>query len=164
MAVKALEAAYRVKWPKAVAKITEHRQPSAVVTGWLAGRASGSTSTPGHPPAPSVPPAPNDSLLRPAARRVDVPGGHWVVNAPRPDMLALARKGRAFRSLDTLIVKQGGENVLHGSVLTRPPSGPGPPTPTRRSPRSRSRRFANPLRSSQFSHRVATVAESAGRT
>jgi hypothetical protein len=43
-------------------------------------------------------------------------------NGPRSRQLPraerLARKGRAFRSLNTLIVKQGGEHVLYGSVLT----------------------------------------------
>jgi hypothetical protein len=50
-------------------------------------------------------------------RRVNVPAGHWVGERAATDILALARKGRAFRSLDTLIVKQGGKNVLYGSVL-----------------------------------------------
>ena len=50
--------------------------------------------------------------------RVDLPAGRWRGERAATDILALARKGRAFRSLDTLIVKQGGENVLYGSVLT----------------------------------------------
>ena len=29
----------------------------------------------------------------------------------------LARKRRAFRSLDTLLIKQGGHNVLYGAAL-----------------------------------------------
>jgi hypothetical protein len=33
------------------------------------------------------------------------------------DLLALASKGRAFRSLDKLIARQGGEHVLYGSTL-----------------------------------------------
>lgn len=32
-------------------------------------------------------------------------------------ILALASNGRAFRSLDKLIVRQGGEDVLYGSTL-----------------------------------------------
>ncbi len=50
--------------------------------------------------------------------RVELPAGHWLGERAATDILALARKGRAFRSLDTLIVKQGGQNVLYGSVLT----------------------------------------------
>ena len=50
--------------------------------------------------------------------RVDLPAGHWLGERAAIDILALARKGRAVRSLDTLIVKQGGQNVLYGSVLT----------------------------------------------
>jgi hypothetical protein len=33
------------------------------------------------------------------------------------DILVLARKGRAFASLDTLMVRQGGKHVLYGSAL-----------------------------------------------
>ncbi len=51
-------------------------------------------------------------------RRVNLPAGHWLGQRAATDILALARKGRAFRSIDTLIVKQGGKNVLYGSVLT----------------------------------------------
>jgi hypothetical protein len=51
-------------------------------------------------------------------RRVDLPRGHWLGERAATDILALARKGRAVRSIDTLIVKQGGKNMLYGSVLT----------------------------------------------
>lgn len=51
-------------------------------------------------------------------RRVHPPAGHWHGERAATDILALARKGRASRSLDTLMLKQGGENVLYGSVLT----------------------------------------------
>jgi hypothetical protein len=34
------------------------------------------------------------------------------------DILVLARKGRAFSSLNTLITRQGGKHVLYGSALT----------------------------------------------
>jgi hypothetical protein len=51
------------------------------------------------------------------ARRVALPAGHWLGERAATDILVLARKGRAFRSLDKLIVKQGGENVLYGSAL-----------------------------------------------
>jgi hypothetical protein len=33
------------------------------------------------------------------------------------DILTLARKGRAFASLDSLIARQGGQHVLYGSAL-----------------------------------------------
>lgn len=52
------------------------------------------------------------------ARQVDLPAGHWLGGRAATDVLALARKGRAFRSLDALIINQGGKNVLYGSVLT----------------------------------------------
>lgn len=57
--------------------------------------------------------APND-----LGQRVHLPAGHWRGERAATDILVLARKGRAFRSLNTLIVKQGGEHVLYGSVLT----------------------------------------------
>jgi hypothetical protein len=34
------------------------------------------------------------------------------------DILVLARKRRAFGSLDTLIARQGGQHVLYGNALT----------------------------------------------
>jgi hypothetical protein len=51
-------------------------------------------------------------------RRVHLPAGHWRGERAATDILVLARKGRAFSSLDTLIARQGGEHVLHGSALT----------------------------------------------
>ncbi len=33
------------------------------------------------------------------------------------DIVTLARKGRAFASLDALIARQGGQHVLYGSAL-----------------------------------------------
>lgn len=51
-------------------------------------------------------------------QRTTLPAGHWNGERAATDILVLARKGRAFRSLNTLIVKQGGEHVLYGSVLT----------------------------------------------
>lgn len=49
--------------------------------------------------------------------RVALPAVRWRGDRAASDILALAGKGRAFSSLDTLIVTQGGENVLYGSVL-----------------------------------------------
>lgn len=51
-------------------------------------------------------------------RRVHLPAGHWRGERAATDILVLARKGRAFSSLDTLIARQGGEHVLYGSALT----------------------------------------------
>jgi hypothetical protein len=46
-----------------------------------------------------------------------LPAGHWVGEGAATDILVLARKGRAFRSLGTLITRQGGQHVLYGSTL-----------------------------------------------
>ena len=51
------------------------------------------------------------------AAAVRLPGGHWLGERAATDILALARKGRAFDSLGTLITRQGGEHVLYGSAL-----------------------------------------------
>jgi hypothetical protein len=51
-------------------------------------------------------------------QRVKLPAGHWLGERAATDILVLARKGRAFSSLDTLIARQGGEHVLYGSALT----------------------------------------------
>jgi hypothetical protein len=60
----------------------------------------------------SDPRAPNN-----LGRRVHLPAGHWLGQRAATDILVLARKGRAFRSLDTLIIRQGGQHVLYGSAL-----------------------------------------------
>lgn len=64
---------------------------------WLSGR---------HPHTPARP-----------ARQTRLPAGHWQGGRAATDILALASKGRAFRSLDTLIARQGGQQVLVGSAL-----------------------------------------------
>ena len=51
-------------------------------------------------------------------QRVRLPAGHWRGERAATDILVLARKGRAFGSLDTLIASQGGQHVLYGSALT----------------------------------------------
>lgn len=51
------------------------------------------------------------------ATNVRLPAGHWRGERAATDILGLAAKARAFRSLDTLIVRQGGEQVLYGSAL-----------------------------------------------
>jgi len=43
--------------------------------------------------------------------------GHWTGERAATDILALARKGKAFRSLDKLLIRQGGPQVLNGSAL-----------------------------------------------
>jgi hypothetical protein len=52
------------------------------------------------------------------AQRVRLPKGHWQGERAARDILALAGKGRAFRSLGSLITRQGGPQVLYGSALT----------------------------------------------
>ena len=47
-----------------------------------------------------------------------LPAGHWTGERAARDILTLARKGRAFASLDSLIARQGGRHVLYGSALT----------------------------------------------
>ena len=49
---------------------------------------------------------------------VRLPAGHWTGHRAATDILVLARKGRAFACLGTLINSQGGLNVLYGSTLT----------------------------------------------
>ena len=51
------------------------------------------------------------------AQRVRLPKGHWRGERAARDILALAGKGRAFRSLGSLITRQGGPQVLYGSAL-----------------------------------------------
>jgi hypothetical protein len=52
------------------------------------------------------------------SHRVRLPAGHWTGERAATDILVLARKGRAFASLHTLIARQGGKHVLYGSALT----------------------------------------------
>src|SRR5205085_4379845 len=51
------------------------------------------------------------------AARTRLPAGHWTGERAATDVLALASKGRAFRSLHTLTVRQGGHHLLYGSAL-----------------------------------------------
>jgi hypothetical protein len=50
-------------------------------------------------------------------QQAKLPAGHWFGERAATDILALARKARAFRSLDTLLIRQGGPQVLAGSAL-----------------------------------------------
>jgi hypothetical protein len=51
------------------------------------------------------------------AHQTRLPCGHWAGERAATDILVLARKRRAFRSLNTLIIRQGGRHVLYGSAL-----------------------------------------------
>jgi hypothetical protein len=51
------------------------------------------------------------------ARKTRLPAGHWMGERAATDVLALAAKGRAFKSLHTLNVRQGGLHLLFGSAL-----------------------------------------------
>jgi hypothetical protein len=51
------------------------------------------------------------------ADRVRLPKGHWTGERAARDILALAARGRAYRSLGSLLTRQGGPQVLHGSAL-----------------------------------------------
>jgi hypothetical protein len=51
------------------------------------------------------------------AKLTQLPSGHWTGERAATDILTLARKGRAFASLDALIARQGGRHVLYGSAL-----------------------------------------------
>jgi hypothetical protein len=46
-----------------------------------------------------------------------LPAGQWTGERAAIGILTLARKGRAFASLDSLTVRQGGQHVLYGSAL-----------------------------------------------
>ena len=51
------------------------------------------------------------------AVQVRLPAGHWIGERAATDVLSLAGKGRAFKSLHTLNVRQGGKHLLFGSAL-----------------------------------------------
>lgn len=59
----------------------------------------------------------DDTLTAANAPPVALPAGHWNGERAATDILALARKGKAFRSLDKLLIRQGGPQVLNGSAL-----------------------------------------------
>jgi hypothetical protein len=46
-----------------------------------------------------------------------LPAGHWTGKRAAADILGLAGNGKAFRSLDKLLVRQGGPQVVAGSAL-----------------------------------------------
>lgn len=51
------------------------------------------------------------------SQHTSLPAGHWNGERAATDILVLARKGRAFRSLDKLLISQGGPQVLAGAAL-----------------------------------------------
>jgi hypothetical protein len=51
------------------------------------------------------------------AERARLPKGHWQGERAARDILAVAAKGRAFRSLGSLITRHGGPQVRYGSAL-----------------------------------------------
>jgi hypothetical protein len=51
------------------------------------------------------------------AKLTRLPAGHWTGQRAATDIITLARKGRAFASLGSLIARQGGHHVLYGSAL-----------------------------------------------
>jgi hypothetical protein len=59
----------------------------------------------------------DDTLAAADAPTVALPAGHWNGERAATDILALARKGKAFRALDKLLIRQGGPQVLNGSAL-----------------------------------------------
>jgi hypothetical protein len=59
----------------------------------------------------------NASAPADLAARTTLPKGHWTGERAATHVLVLAGKGRAFRSLHTLIVGQGSPQLLAGSAL-----------------------------------------------
>ncbi|MGH8960705.1 MAG: hypothetical protein ACRDWT_05775 [Jatrophihabitantaceae bacterium] len=51
------------------------------------------------------------------AHHTALPDGHWTGERAATDILVLAAKGRAFASLDKLLIRQGSPQVLAGSAL-----------------------------------------------
>lgn len=51
------------------------------------------------------------------AQHTRLPTGHWTGQRAATDILVLASRGKAFLSLDKLLVRQGGHQVLPGSAL-----------------------------------------------
>jgi len=68
-------------------------------------------------------------------QRVQLPAGQWTGERAATDILVLARKGRAFASLDTLIAgKAASTSSTAAPSPSLPPPRHGPPKPTRQSP------------------------------
>jgi hypothetical protein len=59
----------------------------------------------------------DDTLTAPDTPAVSLPAGHWNGERAATDILVLAHNGKAFRTLDRLLIRQGGHQVLYGSAL-----------------------------------------------
>ena len=86
--------------------------------------------SPPHPPAPPSPPigvglgllddwltAHHPDTPNGLATRARLPDGHWLGERAATDILALARKRRAFDAQNQLIIAHGGRNVHYGTAL-----------------------------------------------
>ena len=62
-------------------------------------------------------PGHDHSLPADLGKLTRLPAGHWTGERAAADIVTLARKGRAFASLNALIARQGGQHVLYGSTL-----------------------------------------------
>ena len=91
-------------------------------------RPSPSPRTIPRPPSPPAPasrwacstsgyPGHDTSAPDGLAKLTRLPAGHWTGERAATDIITLARKRRAFASLDSLIARQGGRHVLYGSAL-----------------------------------------------
>ena len=77
--------------------------PPAPASRWACSTTGHPGTTPAHPTG--------------WARLTRLPAGHWTGERAATDILTLARKRRAFASLDALIARQCGRYVLYGSAL-----------------------------------------------
>jgi hypothetical protein len=59
----------------------------------------------------------DDSAPADLGKLTRLPAGAWTGERAAADIVSVARKGRAFASLDALIARQGGQHVLYGSAL-----------------------------------------------
>ena len=59
----------------------------------------------------------DDILTAAHAPTVTLPAGHWNGERAATDILTLAGKGKSFRSLDKLLIRQGAPQVLSGSAI-----------------------------------------------
>jgi hypothetical protein len=57
------------------------------------------------------------TLGAPGSPIIALPAGHWNGERAATDILALAGKGRAFQSLEKLLLRHSGPQVLDGSAL-----------------------------------------------
>jgi hypothetical protein len=60
---------------------------------------------------------PPTGIPKKALAKLPLPQGHWIGERAAIDLLALARKGKAFDSHDTVLIDHGGYHVLFGAAL-----------------------------------------------